>query len=127
MPPLDWDPQGQAFAFISVSLHLAKHLDHRHLSVCWMNAVLRKSKARRLHFFNTDHFISNFVLLGRILKIKCLHTKYCSIRITVFPESHSPLSTYSEVRQHDSSEFSLLLFKNINTGRSVLRFNSQDL
>lgn len=61
MPPLAWDPHGQAFAFISVSLHLAKHLDHRHLSVCWMNAVLRNSlEARRLHFFNTDYFIGNF-------------------------------------------------------------------
>lgn len=68
-----------------------------------------------------------FVLLGRILKIKCLHTKYCFIRIIVFPESCSPLPMYSEAHQHDSSEFSLLLFKNSNTGGSVLRFNSQDL
>lgn len=51
MPPLAWDPHGQAFAFVSVSLHLAKHLDHRHLSVCLDECSSQKqSRSQKIAF-----------------------------------------------------------------------------
>lgn len=57
MPTLDWDPQGQAFAFISISA--SGKAPGSQTFKCLLDEC-SSQKARRLHFFNTDHFIGNF-------------------------------------------------------------------
>lgn len=95
----------------------AKLLDHRHLSVCWMNAVLRCSslqpEACMTFLLTLIILLAIFVLLGRILRIKrtvlVFNTKYCSIKSQFSLKAAHHFLCIVQCYQCDSPQFSLLL------------------
>lgn len=121
MPPLDCEPPKDRHSLYLWHLGKAPGSQKFKCLLSKCNSQMQ-STAKRLHCISLTLIIllAIFVFLGRILKIKrtvsVFSSKYCSIKIKlVFPESHPPLSMHSAVHQCDSSEFSLLLFKNFNS------------